>query len=68
MKLKIIISLSVLYFFTIEKINCQKFFKNIEFSFGYGVQPQDRRLFEFPIRKNLLHWKNPDMIFNMIFG
>ena len=57
MNLKVIISLAILYFISIINGDCQIFFKDIEFSFGYARQRQDRRLFEFPGRKDVIYYE-----------
>ena len=54
MKTSIIVIISVFNFSIVEKGYCQNIFNNIELSVGYGIQPQDRRLFEFPHQEELI--------------
>ncbi len=41
-------------FFSQQIVFGQSIFKNTEFTFGYGIQEQDRRLFEFPWQDDII--------------
>lgn len=44
----------ILLLITFGSVSGQGFLKDIEFSFGYGMVPQDRRLFDYPLQDFVL--------------
>lgn len=58
MNLKILEILIVLYFSSQNILICQNIFKNTEITLGYSILPQDRRLFDFPLRDVIIQQEN----------